>query len=300
MKLASTILSLVMVVASSAAAAPKSSAKQPNSAKEKKGEATPVPTPKNDVAKADTKEDAKPETKAAAPIIARRAQPRKQIATRRLPGEAFVAPSIASLGEKWADGMTDGEIGSEADRKVWTPAIAFGTHTPFGDALSVEIDGSATRFSAPVPGGRTEGWVGHVAGRAGYERGRFGGEAGVLVRVADLSTPETSSKTAPRILPSVEVHLNSGTGTQTFVAAWDNPLLPYGDEGWLRAGARRNFGRLSGELAVGIDPLFAGEEATGPVLESRLEYAAGKGFNLGVAMRAADEPMAALVVRRVF
>lgn len=295
MKLASTVLSLVMAMSASAAAAPKSSAKQPNSAKEKKAEATPVPTPKNDVAKADTK----PETKAA-PVIARRAQPRKQMATRRLPGDVFVAPSIASLGEKWADGMTGGEIGSEADRKVWTPAVAFGAHTPFGDALSVEVDGSATRFSAPVPGGRTEGWVGHVAGRAGYELGRFGGEAGVLVRVADLSTPETSSNVAPRILPSVEVHLNSETGTQTFVAAWDNPLLPYGDEGWLRAGARRNFGRLSGELAVGVDPLFAGEKSTGPVLESRLEYAAGKGFNLGVAMRAAEEPMAALVIRRVY
>lgn len=299
MKLASTILSLVMVISASAAAAPKSSAKQPNSAKAKKADATPVPTPNNDVAKADTKEDAKPETKAA-PVIARRAQPRKQMATRRLPGEVFVAPSIASLGEKWADGMTDGEIGTEADRKAWMPAVSFGTHTPFGDALSVEVDGSATRFSAPVPGGRTEGWVGHVAGRAGYELGRFGGEAGVLVRVADLSTPETSSNTAPRILPSVEAHLSSETGTQTFVAAWDNPLLPYGDEGWLRAGARRNFGRLSGELAVGVDPLFAGEKSTGPVLESRLEYAARKGFNLGVAMRAAEEPMAALVIRRVY
>lgn len=287
MKLASTIVFLL--IAASAAAAPATARKSG-----KKAEATPVPTPKNDVAKADT-------TRPASPIAARRAaKPRVAVATRRLPGEVFVAPSIASLGEKWADGMTAGVIGTEADRKVWTPAIAFGTHTPLGNALSVEVDGSATRFSAPVPGGRTEGWVGHVAGRAGYERGRFGGEAGVLVRVANLSTPETSSDGAPQILPSVEAHLNSAGGTETFVAAWDNPLLPYGEEGWLRAGARRDFGRLSGELAVGIDPIFAGEKATGPVLESRLEVVAGKGFQVGLAMRAADEPMAAFVVRRVF
>lgn len=298
--MASAILSLVLAASAATSTPAKPPAKQPDSAsaKDKKAEAAKT-EPKNDVAKADTaaaKSELKP-----APVPAGRSPKSAARPSQPLRGEVFVAPSIASLGEEWANAMSGDEIGTEADRKVWSPAFAFGTRTPFFGALALEVDGSATRFSAPVPGGRTEGWVGHAAGRAAYERGRFGGELGVLVRVADLTTPESSSNAAPRLLPSAEVHVTSATsGTETFLAAWDNPLLPYGDEGWLRAGARKDFGRLSGELAVGIDPIFAGEDATGPVLESRIEVRAGRGFRLGMALRAADEPMAAFVVRRVF
>lgn len=291
---ASTILSMVMVAAAAATtpAVPKATP-----APSKADSVSAKAEPKNDIAKADVGDSRRPAPvaiprSAKSPASPRRSQP--------IRGEMFVAPSIASLGEEWANAMSDDELGTEADRKVWSPAIAFGSQTPLFGELAIELDGSATRFSAPVPGGRTEGWVGHAAGRAAYERGRFGGELGVLVRMADLSTPATSSKSAPQILPSAEVHMTSAAGTQTFVAAYDNPLFPYGDEGWLRAGARHDFGRLSGELAVGIDPIFAGEEATGPVLESRIEVRAGRGIQLGVAMRAADEPMAAIVVRRVF
>lgn len=295
--LASTILSVVMVAAAATASAtPKPAPKQADSvaAKEKKAE------PKNDVAKADTADAAKSGIKPAPAPVAR--PPRSaSIASRpAMRGEVFVAPSVASLGERWADAMTGDEIGNEADRKVWSPAFAFGARTPIAGSLAIEVDGSATRFSAPVPGGRTQGWVGHAAGRAAWERGRFGGELGALVRVADLQTPETKSNGAPQILPSAEVHMTSATGTQTFIAAWNNPLLPYGDEGWLRAGARHDFGRLSGELAVGIDPILAGEDTTGPVIEARIEARAGRGVHLGVAMHAADEPMAAFIVRRVF
>ena len=296
--LASTILSVVMVAAAATASAtPKPAPKQADSAsaKEKKAEL------KNDVAKADTADAAaKSEIKPAPALVTRPARSASIASRPAMRGEVFVAPSVASLGEKWADAMTGDEIGTEADRKVWSPAFAFGARTPIAGTLAIEVDGSATRFSAPVPGGRTQGWVGHAAGRAAWDRGRFGGEVGALVRVADLQTPETNSKGAPQILPSAELHMTSATGTQTFIAAWNNPLLPYGDEGWLRAGARHDFGRLSGELAVGIDPILAGEDTTGPVLEARIEAALSRGVHLGVAMHAADEPMAAFVVRRVF
>jgi len=293
--LASTILSVVLAAAT-ATATPKPAKKLPDP---KNVEASKSVEAKNDVAKAEASET-KAEIKTSPAPGSRPAKSSSSSAARPMRGEVFVAPSVASLGEKWADAMTDEEIGSEADRKVWSPAFALGARTPLFGALAIEVDGSMTQFSAPVPGGRTHGWVGHAAGRAAWEQGRFGGELGALVRVADLQTPETKSNAAPQILPSAEVHMTNATGTQTFIAAWNNPLLSYGDEGWLRAGARHDFGRLSGELAIGIDPIFAGEEATGPVIEARIEARLGRGLQAGVVMHAADEPMAALVVRRTF
>lgn len=297
-----TILSLALATAASAAPA-KSAKKKTDSAASKKEApaATPAPTPKDDVAAADTTAKAgvaKSEVKVG-PIVRGPNKAKTVIATKPLVGEVFVAPSIASLGELWADSMTDDQIGAEADRKTWNPALTFGAVQPIG-GLAVEFEGSGTQFSAPVPGGKTQGFVAHGAMRVSYERGRYGVEGGALVRVARMETPETKSNGSPQVFPSVELRSRSASGVVAFVSAWNNPVLPYGDEGWLRAGARHDWGRLSGELAAGLDPLFAGEEATGPVIDSRLEVKVGRGYQAGVAMRAADEPMAAFVVRRVW
>lgn len=215
-------------------------------------------------------------------------------------GEIFVAPSVASLGERWADGMTGGRLGAAADRRAWTPSVAFGVRTPVGRALAVEADGATTRFAARVPGGRTEGWVGHAAGRVSWDRGRLGVEAGLLARIAEVSAPGGGARML-RVLPSLEGRLFAESGVEVFAATWNDPLLPYGDAGWLRVGARRALtGRLSGELAFGVDSMFVAEDAGAPVVESRLELAAGKGTWIGLACRAADEPMAALLARRTF
>ena len=213
--------------------------------------------------------------------------------------EVFVAPSIASLGEEWADAMAGGRIGTVADRHAWTPAAAFGVRVPVRGA-ALELDASAIRFSAPVPGGRTEGWVGHLAGRAALERGRLAGELGVLARMTDLSSPGGASRDA-RVLPSAEVSLRAASGTRAFVSVWNDPVLPYGDEGWLQAGGRREWGRLSGELALALDPILDPRAfGVAPIVTTRIEVEAGKGYRVGLSCRAADEPMAAVVVRRAF
>lgn len=301
MKLSISILSLMLAMPVFAAPAKSAKKKTDSAASTKKAEPTPAPTPKDDVAAADTTAKAdvtKPEVKIG-PIVRGPNKPKTVIATKPLVGEVFVAPSVASLGELWADAMTDDQIGAEADRKTWNPAFTFGAVQPIG-GLAFEFEGSGTQFSAPVPGGRTQGFVAHGAMRVGYEHGRYGGEVGALVRVAQVETPETKSNGTPQVFPSVELRARAASGVVAFVSAWDNPVLPYGDEGWLRAGARHDWGRLSGELAAGIDPILANEDSTGPVIDSRLEAKVGRGYQVGIAMRAADEPMAALVVRRVW
>lgn len=302
MKLSITICSLMLATCALAAPAKSAKKKTDSAASSKKAEPTPAPTPKNDVAAADTTtSDAsarKPEV-TVGPIVRGPKKARTIVATKPMIGEVFLAPSIASLGELWADSMTGDEIGAEADRKTWNPALTFGAVQPMG-AIAFEFEGSGTQFSAPVPGGKTQGFVAHGAARVAYEHGRYGGEIGALVRVARMETPATKSKGTPRVFPSVEVRSRSASGVVAFASAWNNPVLPYGDEGWLRAGARHDWGRLSGELAVGIDPILANEDSTGPVIDSRLEAKVGGSYQVGVAMRAADEPMAAFVMRRLW
>ena len=265
------------------------------SAPAKKKKAEPLPPP------AEAKATPAPEKVASTAPVPKPPPPAKLTApglpaAKLVRGEVFVAPSYAQLGEEWADAMADGELATTADRRAWLPALALGARTPLFAGVAVEVDGAATRFAARIPGGETAGWVGHASSRVSYDRELWGAEAGVLGRSAQIRAPGHSRTNEVSVLPSVEVRMNRN-GTQMFAAAWNDPLLPYSEKGWLRVGARRELGKLAWELGLGVDNLME-EDGSGPVIDVRIHRSVGRGTWLGLACRAADEPMAAAVIQK--